>query len=144
MSNNPKHCGLEIWPPIKDQSTFSVCLPVGVFSPSRTNGKTMRFHVGFLSAPEFTVSSVRTGGKCSCASYSGEHRGYPIKRSQQDDGRVYHLVEGSFMLAPEGSEMFYVTFCWNAAFKQGKTLAFTVRVQTQEGVSDWDMKFNLI
>ena len=143
MSNKSNSSGLELWPPVKDQSRFSVCLPVGIFSPSARNAIPVCFHVGFICAPEFTVSSVRTEGVCSCLAYAGAHRGYPIKRAVQEDGRMLHLVEGAFTLPPEGSEMFHVTFCWNAAFAQGKTLPFTVRVQTQTGVSEWDLKFSL-
>ena len=144
MANDAKQSGLDLWPPVKDQSTHSVCLPVGIFSPAQTNGTDVCFHVGFLTAPEFTVSSVRTDGKCACVSPCGQHRGYSVKRSQQEDGRMYHLVEGAFTIPPEGSEMFYVTFCWNAALQLGKTLPFTVRVQTKAGVSEWDLKFPLI
>lgn len=144
MANDSKQSGLEIWPPVKDQSTHSVCLPVGVFSPSQKNGADVCFHVGFLTAPEFTVTSVRTDGKCTCVSSCGQHQGYPVKHIRQDDGRLYHLVDGAFTVPPEGSEMFYVAFCWNAAFPPGDVLAFTVRVQTKAGTSDWNLKFRLV
>lgn len=138
MSISLNASGLEFLPPTQDGALFSVCLPVGVFNPREVNATAIRYQVGFVCGDDFGVSAVQTEAAC-CKKYDQPLLA-PVR---QEDERMYYGVAGAFNLAPGKAERFFVTFCWKASAPKKELLAFTIRVQTAEGVSSRNLKFKL-
>jgi len=146
MSKDLHESGLEIWPPVRDDALCRpecVTLPVGVFNPPEVNALPIRFRVAFLCVAGLRVFSVETRTNYCNGTIPERRTMLEMKASQAEDGRVCYASEAWFSVAPREFERFYVRFCRNLPFEAGEIVAFTVRVATEGGTSERNLRFRL-